>query len=283
MRLFLNDYLLNDEANRTYLDEPLEGLDLTNVRTSRGSNTGQSGGWIGAQNDDVRSVSIPGHIFSNDIAEALRKRREIQAALPLHPSVIVVRIEEDGGRSYTFDAYRVDFKMPITRGREKSSFKIELEAPDPVIYDVTAGSALSATLTRSVPGGMLFSTTTPQFTVTTNFTEGQPDATVTNNSEVISYPTITIPGQITDPVLLNRTTGQSFSLTGYGVTAGSVTLIDMNAHTVTLNGGNAFGYVPLSSEWWGLVPGDNLIQLTSGSGSDVSTATITWRPGYGGI
>jgi hypothetical protein len=282
MRLWLNEYELNSPENRVYVDVPLEGLEKPSVRTSRGTNTGQTGGYISAQLYDVRSVSILGRVFSPDINEALEKRREIQSYLKLHPEFIVVRILDDDGSQYTFNAYFVDFKMPIERGRMMSKFKLELEAPDPVIYDDAAGAALSATVNQIIPGGFQFTDTSPQFD-DFYFSAGSDATTVENTSEVTSLPIITITGQITNPIFTNRTTGESFRLEDYSVDSSAVTVINMAERTVTLNGGNVFAYAPVDVDWFGLVPGENRIEFTSGSGGDVTTATISWRPGYWGI
>jgi len=283
MRIWLNDYELNNPEKRVYINESIEGLDKPGIRTSKGTNTGQSGGYIGAQQYEPRDVSIQGSIFSNDVSEALQKRREIQSHLPIHPAIINVRVLDDDGAQYTFNAYLIDFKMPIDRSRKKSLFKIELEAPDPVIYDNAAGAALEATVNQVVPGGLQFTTTSPQFGTTMYFSSGSDSTTVDNTSEVVSYPVITIEGKVTDPVFTNRTTGESFRLEGYAVDASAVTVIDMAERTVTLNGGNVFAYAPVDVDWWGLVPGENRIEFTSGSGGDVTSASMTWRPGYWGI
>ncbi|MEW1951029.1 hypothetical protein AB0280_17480 [Pseudarthrobacter sp902506025] len=275
---------MNDPTNRVYLDEPIEGLELPSVRTSRGQRAGQSGSYIGAQFDDARFITLNGHIWSSDIAEAKQKRRDIQEALPLHPDSITVRIDDDDGRSYETVVQYVDFKMPINRAKFRHVFKINLEATDPTLYDMSAGSALTATIQKAIPGGIQFTSTSPQFDASFQFTQTQSISVVNNSSPNVAYPVITITGRITNPVLTNQATGDSFSLTGYAVTGSTdVTVIDMANHTVTLNNGNAFGYVPLTAEWWGLMPGDNTIDFTSGSGSDVTTAVMTWRPGYRGI
>ena len=282
MRIWLNDFLLNDSINRVYLDEPITGLELPGVRTSRGNRAGQSGSYIGAQFDDARFITLNGHIYSSNVVEAKQKRREIQEALPLYPETITVRIQDDDGRTYELTAHYVDFKMPINRSRFRHQFKIDLEAPDPLIYDTTAGAALNASIQKAIPGGFQFSTTTPQFD-SFYFSEAQSISVVNNSSPNVAYPVITIPGKLTDPVITNVETGESFSLEGYAVDSSAVTVIDMANHTVTLNGGNAFGYVPLGAQWWGLEPGDNTIDFTSGSGSDVTSGAMTWRPGYRGI
>lgn len=283
MKIWINDYLYNDVENRTYIHEPIDGLEKPSIVTSRGKNTGQHGGYIGAQQFGSRAVTLNGAIFSSDVAEALQKRREMQSHLLLYPQVNVVRILDDDGALYTFDAYLIDFKMPINRARMKSIFKIELEAPDPAIWEVSAGSALEAIIKQLVPGGFQFSATSPQFGSSFFFTPGSSSTVVTNNGEMTSYPVITIEGKITNPVLINRTTGESFQLNGYAVDASAVTVIDMAERTVKLNGGNAFAYAANDADWWGLAPGDNQIEFSSSGGGDVREAEISWRPGYWGI
>lgn len=297
MRIWLNDFELNNPAKRVYINEDIDGLDTPGIRTSNGVRSGQSGGYIGAQFYEARYVTIRGSIFSNDVAEALQKRREIQSALPLFPTVITVRVEDDDGRSYVFDAQVMDFKMPIKRGRMRSLFKLELEAPDSVIYDNSAGTSLEATINQVVPGGLHWTDITPQFDTTFYFMAGQPSSTVDNTSELESYPVIVISGATTDPVITNRTTGESFRLEGYAVGSDQATEIDMKNRTVKLGlitdlvngvfpegvGGNVFAYAPADVDWWPLVPGNNEIEFTSGSGGDVTTAKMFWRPGYRGI
>lgn len=299
MRIWLNDFELNNPAKRVYVNEDLEGLDLPDIRTSKGQRSGQSGGYFGAQLFDSRSISIQGKIFSADIAEAKVRRREIQAALPLYPNQLNVRIEDDDGYVYVLFAQVISFKMPIKRSQMSSLFKLELEAGDPVMYVDTAGASLEATINKAIAGGFQFTATSPQFDTTLYFTAGAPNSTVINTSTVPVFPLITITGQTTNPTLINLTTGVGFEMTGYDTSSDAVTLIDMQARTVQLGaasdidpttgrffegrGSNAFGYVTLDAEFWELVPGENEITFDSGSGSDVSSATMTWRPGVMGI
>ncbi|MBV1778673.1 phage tail family protein [Paeniglutamicibacter sp. ABSL32-1] len=299
MRIWLNDFELNNPAKRVYMNEDIEGLDLPDIRTSRGQRAGQAGSYFGAQIFDARYITIQGSIFSGSVAEALQRRKEIQAALPLYPDRLTVRILDDDGYAYILYAQVMSFKMPIKRARMKSLFKLELEAADPTIYDDTAGSALSAPINKAVPGGFVFNSTSPVFGWSFYFSAGQPNSSVDNSSNVAVNPVIKITGATTNPILTNVTTGQVFQLDNYATASDSVTLIDMQQHTVKLGtaadidpetglfyegrGGNVFGYAPLASEFWSLVPGINQIKFDSGSGADVSSALMVWRPGVMGI
>lgn len=301
MRIWLNDFELNNPVKRVYINEDIEGLDLPDIRSSRGQRAGQSGSYFGAQLFDSRHITIQGSIFSGSVTEALQRRREIQAALPLYPDRLAVRIEDDDGYVYILYAQVMSFKMPIKRARMKSLFKLELEAPDATIYDDTAGSALTATINKAIPGGFMFTSTSPVFGYSFYFSAGQPNSSVDNASTIVVYPVITINGATTNPILTNVTTGQVFQMSGYSTASDSATIINMNMneHTVKLGaisdidpetndfrpgkGGNVFGYQPLTSEFWGLVPGVNQLKFDTASGADVSIATLTWRPGMMGI
>lgn len=284
MRIWLNDFELNNPAKRVWLsEEDLEGFDLPSIRTSRGQRAGQSGSYFGAQVFDARFITIKGTIFSDSVAEALQRRREIQAALPLYPDRLTVRILDDDGFAYILYAQVIDFKMPISRARMRSRFKLELEAPDSTIYDDTAGNELTATIRKVIPGGYVMNGTSPVFGYSYYFSAGNPNTSVDNLGLITVLPVIEIIGKVTDPVITNLTTGQVFAMTGYSTSEDSVTIIDMLNRTVKLNGGNVFGYVTMTSEFWGLVPGTNEIKFESTGGSDVNTGTMKWRPGVRAI
>lgn len=278
MRVLLNDFVLNDPDNRVYLNDQIEGLDYPDIRTSKGMLSGQNGGFIGAQFLEPRAISIIGTIFSSDVTEAKQKRRNIQAALPLHPEVIEVVIEDDDGATYLVYANLISFKMPIERNPIKSRFKIELEAPDPIIYDNASGSELTVTLQRVVQGGFTWPITWPLV-----WASASGAVTVNNNGTTFVQPTITLTDTMTNPVLTNETTGQVFEFDDLTTTAGDVVLIDMRARTVTLNGGSILQKVVPSSTWWGLEVGSNDIKLETSSGSDDVTGELSWRNGLLGI
>lgn len=278
MIIYLNDLALGAPGSGIFIDEEVEGLNLPAIRTSSGVYAGSHGGYIGAQFFDNRSVSIPGRVFSSNVDEALTKRREITSALVLYPTPMTVRIVDDDGSAYTFDAVVIDFKMPIKRDRMMSQFKLELLATDPLIYDDTAGSELSTTLERTVGGGIDYPMTWPIV-----WEPGTQPTTVTNGGISFVFPTITLTGLASNPSVTNVTTGERFKLDDLTTTDGDVIVIDMKNRTVTLNGGSIYNKRSSDSQWWGLPVGASSIALDSAGGGDTITGTISWRSGYLGI
>lgn len=291
----INELAINDGQSGFFLDGEIAGLGFPEIRTSSGLIGGQDGGYIGAQFFGMRPITLTGRAYSNDVVTTEDLRRQLQATLS--PLAVELRITTYAGRRYLIYANVTKFDMPIDDSLNFAYFKIELLATDPVIYDDTAGAALSATINKAVPGGMFFSGTKPWFGKTTYFTPGAPNASISNDSTVATYPVIVFQGKLSDPVLTNRTTGEVWSMESYSVSAGSVTQVDMQAHTVRLGttadlvdgrlpdgvGGSVFAYVSEGAEWWGIVPGVNEIELSTGSASDTQTGTLWWRPGLRGI
>lgn len=89
---------------------------------------------------------------------------------------------------------------------------------------------------------------------------------VPNAGNETAYPIIRVWGAITDPEIINVTTGQRFKFTTT-VPAGNYLEIDTLTHTVYLNGDllySKYGTMDNAiSTWWGLAPGDNLIGLVA--------------------
>jgi phage-related protein len=91
---------------------------------------------------------------------------------------------------------------------------------------------------------------------------------VPNSGNETAYPIIRVWGAITDPEIINITTGKRFKFTTT-VPAGNYLEIDTLMHTVFLNGDllySKYGTMDNAiSNWWGLAPGDNLIGLVAGA------------------
>lgn len=285
MRVIINGFEINSELNRVYVDS-ITGLDIPPIRSSKGIRSGQSGGYYGAQFFGPRPITIIGHLFADSMPEARQKSKQLQDILAaLYPDQLELQIVDEDGATYLIYCQLEDFDLPLEKQLFKYKYKIELEAPDPAILDDTAGQELTAVITKLIPGGLYWSSTTPQFgsSNTFYFTAGQPNASVNNPSSITVSPVVTINGKTTNPLITNVTTGETFRMLDYAVPTGSVTVIDMQAHTITLNGGNVYAYWDETSQWISLVPGINEFIFDSAAPSDVAQATLKWRPARWGI
>jgi hypothetical protein len=278
MIITVNGFTLNDPTSGSgcYLDEPVDGLGLPQMRTSSGNYSGRDGGYVGAQFYSVRLLSLTGHMFGADAPGLDTIRKNLAAAVASSP--IIVNITTNGGAMYTLTAYLDTLDMPISQAPNVANYKLSLIAPDPNIYDNSSGGALSTTVPLTAQGGLRWPITWP-----IQWLGGSGATTVTNTGNVAIYPKIVLTNVMTNPTITNSTTGQFFTLQGLTTVAGDVVTIDMLNRTVLLNGGSVLAYMTSTSSWWPLLPGGNSISLTTVSSGDTVTANVTWRPAYRGI
>jgi hypothetical protein len=279
MIVTLNGYPLNDGSNNSWLNDEATGLELPTIRTSSGNYAGRDGGFVGAQFFSARDITFQGTLFSKNIALLETARSGLQAALISQRSAnlipVTITIVTNAGNSYVVYANLLDFKMPINKALFKATFKIELLATDPTIY-LQESFSVPGNLPLVVSGGVPFPVTFP-----VDFPAGSLPVTIVNTGTVAVYPIITLTGIMTNPVLTNLTTEQTFGME-LTTSPGDVLVLNFQQRTALLNGSSVFGDVT-SASWWQLIPGDNSIALTSSSGSDTVTGTIQWQSGVMGI
>ena len=168
--------------------------------------------------------------------------------------------------------------MPIGRTPSMCHFKLSLVAPDPNIYDNSAGGALTASLSRQSAGGVTWPITWP-----ITWTGAGAPTVIANSGNIVVYPTVTLTGVMTNPTITNSTVGQFFTLQGLTTVAGDVVVIDMLNRTVLLNGGSVLPYMTSASNWLPLLPGNNSMILSTTGSSDTVTGTLSWQAAYRGI
>jgi hypothetical protein len=272
MIVMLNGYSINNTGDVAFLDVQIDGLDLPPIRTSSGNYAGRDGGYVGAQFYGARSIGLQGNIFSPDVATLESARKALQAALATQD--VIMQVLTNAGHSYVLYCKLIDFEMPLTRDLFKSPFQIELQAPDPTIYDDTGGGALTATVSKLVSGGYTYPVIYPVI-----YSGGGSPTTITNSGATDVFPKVTLSNVMNNPVLTNITTGATFALTGLITATGDQVVIDMRQKTVTLNGSSIFGLIGSSSDFWSLQPGPNSVTLTTPNSGDTVTAVFSWRSG----
>lgn len=238
-------------------------------------------------------AGVPGSIFNEAL---LRKRQVTLEFLVPHQSeqdyqqkreaILQACNKANGIGELTLTILGTDYLLyavpepPLISWPHHRYFTVQVQfvCYDPMIY---SGSAESVT-NIGVPtgGGAEFPLIFP-ITFASSGSSGT--ATAYNNGNIPSAPIMTITGVLTNPLIRNVTTGESFQLT-HTSGVGDTIVIDMKNRTVVKNGStNLLGSVQASSDWWDLNPGANIVALTTGSTSDTGMLSLTWRHAWSQI
>lgn len=106
--------------------------------------------------------------------------------------------------------------------------------------------------------------------------------TVSNPTSRLAYPTITIEGPCTNPLLVNETVGRTLAWHNLVIDSGDTLIVDHKLRTVMLSvSGDPATFVagiwPDIVEWWELMEGDNQIQVGGTLLSGSITMNVDFR------
>jgi hypothetical protein len=149
---------------------------------------------------------------------------------------------------------------PRITGQRAKSFLIGMTAADPRIYGVTTNVQAASVVDSSGAYAAV---------------------TASNVGSVATYPTISITGPITNPILTNATSGKVLSLTRT-IAAGDRVDLDFTNRTIKTQAGSSV-YSSLNyttSEWWPINPGSNSITLTGTFVSTAAQLSVGWRDAW---
>ena len=146
--------------------------------------------------------------------------------------------------------------------------------PDPRYYD---NDAQTATMTYTTPLGRTYPRVYP---LTFGGGSNTQFATVANSGWTNTYPTISIYGPVTNPVVGSLTANASLNF-NYTMGASDVISIDLLNRTILLNGTPARNLLLGSSLWFSAVPGTNQFYFTgSGTTAGTTSASVQWFNAY---
>lgn len=275
MRVYLDDFELNNAENLMYLDEPIEGVSgLPNIRSATGVNQGRDGSWVSRQLYEGRYISFQGRIFGGEPIDVENKRRELVSVL--QRKKLKLRIITYAGMEFITEVFVMANQMPINRELNIVKWKIDLLSEDPLFYDNSAGELL-ATVGKVMDGGFDI-----PFDIPFNISAGGEPSVVTNSGNETVYPIITISTPATNPKLINRATNE-FMQVMTTVLDGDKLIIDMRNKTITHNGLNIYSLQRDGSTFFGLVPGVNVMEIQSDIASENSKAEVRYQSGFLGI
>jgi len=177
---------------------------------------------------------------------------ELDLSVSIDPVVTLTVVDADGD-SYFLTGYARKLSGGNSAGqRIFDEVLFELICPDYRIFSSTAQS--STLMLEDTSGGLTIPTAIPL-----SFGTGVGgEATLTNDGDTETFPTVTLYGPLTNPTVANVTTDNQFQYNST-IAVGRYIVIDMKNHTVVDdNGVNVLANVSTGiRDFWSLQPGDN--------------------------
>lgn len=266
---------LQDPANSMYLKPPLEGLTgLPDIRVSSGNNVGKDGGWTGKPLFEPRFISAVVQIANEDVSVVETKRREL--ATLLAEQYLMLKYVTEGGSIYTTKVRLLAAPAPLEQLLKKVTYKINLKADDPLLYDYNAsGGSIVATLPVRQPTG--------GFEITFEFPliidGGDPTVAVDNAGTSTVAPIITLYGPLHEPTIVNLTTNQQMQILT-DLSGSDELVINTALETITLNGLDVYYLKSEESQFIDINAGVNQMYLESENSGDAGYAEISYNSGY---
>ena len=245
----------NQDDNRGYNDGMFSGRDFLAGRTITITfNTFATPGYSAQENYNIiqrallpqTSGTTPLYfILSNNLVEQVVYARVRGMQTPIDPNY-----------TYGYIISQVEFFCPDPR-----YYASNVQTAD-MLYSADLGRTYNKTFDYSYGGGAASITTT-----------------IFNAGWAATYPTITINGPITAPIIGNQTENAQMSFSGtYADT--DFLVIDLYNKLITLNGAPARNTL-ISGTWFSAQPGNNEFYF-SGTDTQVGTtkAVVTWQSAY---
>jgi hypothetical protein len=229
--------------------------------------------WLSRRSGTIQGRVYPNVLDSDVVAAAESKLKRATRALRADGVLRWTPPNDSSPRQLRF---RVQ-DGPHISGRRPKAFQVTLVSADP--YALSATEASTAIDPAGVSGeiGIVNPITNP---ITTTFgVAGQ--SFVVNQGDAPTWPRFRIDGPITNPQILNNTTGQSVFLT-YTLASGEWLDVYPQTGRILLNGTadrySAYNFT--TSAWWQLQPGSNDVRLLALSYSSPALLTVYYRHAY---
>lgn len=266
MNITINGLQIGNGTN-FQIESPVEGFETPPIRQSSDDYSGRDGGVITGHFYSPRLITISGHIIGQTADQHETLRQTLQAAMPIRQA-LDLQLTTFSSDVYTTSVKLLDFKMPYIHPRA-SRFKIDLFAGDPYLY---SSDIFESILTKYVGGGFILPVTLP-----ITFDPGSSPTVVNNGGTVETYPTFTIDGAATNPVITNVDTGEKVELSPLSMSTGDILVIDMRNRTITLNGSSVLYLRSEDSDWFTLAVGSNRFRYDTDDVNDDGEATVSWQ------
>jgi len=276
-QLEFNGYLLGDNE-KTFLDTINGWDDLPGIDSGNTLRANAHGGWSGKKLAGMRTITWDGR-FAPPPERWEEEIRQLRSSLTIpegaEESPIVIRSHGEKKMAYGALTARA---LPMDRayGYYGAKMALKFECSDPRRYSLEE-HVWNLQMPPVVSVGLVYPLTYPlDYGEEVTSSVGN----LVNDGDILTPITIVMNGPMFNPAIINQTTGVRLQF-NINLSADEFLQIDTRVGTVFLNGIADRLYTrsaisaPILS--FGLVPGDNQIQLTASSWGSNASATIIWR------
>jgi hypothetical protein len=270
----------NTGSSTYVVKTPIEGLEFPEVRLSRYDRVGEYGAIVPNSLYGGRQITLSGYALASTVTAYEAARRALEGALGIQKDSNN-KVQHATLKFTTMDDLALQCEVQVRSFQMRvnniigGEWFLDLVSPD---YQLYSQNLSSATLSRTVGGGAVLPWILPIiFSASTGGT-----VTANNAGTAETFPTVTITGPMTNPVISNLTLNRYIQL-NLTINTGEQVVIDMKNKTITKGGQSVIQNKVAGSKFWWLNPGDNSLQLQSSSGGDEGTVQVSFRNAYLGV
>lgn len=266
-----------------FLQTPIEGLDFADVRFQSYDKPGEDGGQPSSLYYGGHSIILRGIFQGSSAVQYEANRKLLVQSLAIRrsntgiPQPVRCSLTTVGGSSLFFDGYIS--RKPVFNWDEIKwgRFLVQLYVPSSVL--LSGSQQTSSALSVASSGGTVLPWTLP---VTLAASTGG-SINVANNGNGTALPIVRLTGLLTNPQVINNTSGLSMKL-NYTVPNGSYVDVDMANKVILLNGTSPILSTKADgSDWWELDPGTTLLRLLTDSSADSGNVQLFYYHSYVGV
>ncbi len=253
-------------------------LDAPNLRGSNADRPGRHGTYPGQKRATERVIEVELTAIDDDpTALTAIKTAVAYDEDPVEEELVIWAGTTDPQLVYArLERCAVPTDHDWSLGHQRAT--LQWVASDPRRYTVGLQTSPVIGLPAAAVAGLAFPIAFP---VSFGTGSGVQTLTVTNSGDVPTWPTITINGPVTGPIVTNATTGQVLMFAaGFEVEAGQQLVIDTDARAATLNGVSRSDALVIRG-WFPLNKGDTVITFSGAGAYDPAAGLyITWRDAW---
>lgn len=266
------------------VEPKIQGLEMPDVRLPFYERPNADGAIVPGHLYSGRLITLNGLVLADNVADYRAYRRELEAAVSIRrdsegnylPRTLKLTTMDDLALQVDVYTRRLKFDdVNLLHGR----YSLDLYAPEFALLSQAVQNTVIAAFSG---GGMPIPMPIPM----DMSVGGSTSATLVNNGNILSYPSITITGPVVNPTLINEQTGQTIDLTYELTDSNEMIIIDTLRRTViyyaTAGGSPVNIRGAMEGDFITLQPGNNVIKLILASTSD-GKAAFSWRDSYLGV